>query len=134
VIEATTAAFPGALKRIELAGSEGSAVLEEEDITAWDFAKKTKADQALLERMAGRTETGGGAADPAAIGHHGHTAMFKDVLKAIKGGTKPLIDGPEGRRSVEVILAIYKAAETARAVALPLKGDPVLRARSKSKT
>jgi predicted dehydrogenase len=131
VIEATTAAFPGALKRIELHGSAGSAVLEEEDITMWEFAKKTKADQTLLERMAGRTETGGGAADPAAIGHHGHTAMFKDVLKAINNGTQPLVDGLEGRRSVEVILAVYKAAETGRAVALPLKNDPVLRARSK---
>jgi predicted dehydrogenase len=131
VIEATTAAFPGALKRIELHGSEGSAVLEEEDITTWEFAKKAKADQALLERMAGKTQTGGGAADPAAIGHHGHTEMFKDVLKAIKNGTKPLIDGAEGRRSVEVILAVYKAAETGRAVALPLKSDPVLKARKK---
>jgi predicted dehydrogenase len=131
VIEATTAAFPGALKRIELHGSEGSAVLEEEDITTWEFAKKTKADQALLERMAGKTQTGGGAADPAAIGHHGHTEMFKDVLKAIKNGTKPLVDGAEGRRSVEVILAVYKAAETGRAVALPLKSDPVLKARKK---
>ena len=32
VIEASTAAFPGYLKRIELHGSEGSAVIEEEDI------------------------------------------------------------------------------------------------------
>ena len=128
VIEATTAAYPGALKRIEIHGSAGSAVLEEEDIKVWDFAKKTSRDKALLERMASRTETGGGAADPAAIGHHGHTALFKDVLKAIKKGTKPSIDGPEGRRSVEVILGIYKAAKTGRTVQLPLKSDPVLKA------
>jgi hypothetical protein len=31
---------------------------------------------------------------------------------------------------VEIILAIYKAAETGRAVQLPLKGDPVLKARA----
>jgi predicted dehydrogenase len=133
VIEASTAAFPGFLKRIEIHGSQGSAVLEEEDITQWAFAKKTKQDAAILERMAGKTESGGGAADPAAIGHHGHTAMFKDVLKAIKKGTRPLIDGHEGRRSVEVILAIYKAAESGRAVALPLKGDPVLKARKRNR-
>ncbi len=132
VIEASTAAFPGFLKRIEIHGSEGSAVLEEEDITQWQFAKKTKQDEALLERMAGKTKTGGGAADPAAIGHHGHTAMFKDVLKAIKKGTRPSVDGPQGRLSVEIILAIYKAAETGRAVALPLTGDPVLKSRKRS--
>ena len=81
--------------------------------------------------MAAKTKTGGGASDPAAIGHHGHTAQFKDVVKAIKSGHQPLIDGPEGRRSVEIILAIYKAAETGKAVDLPLKGDPVLKARRK---
>lgn len=131
VIEATTAAYPGALKRVEIHGSEGSAVLEEEDIKTWAFAKPTARDKALLERMAGKTQTGGGAADPAAIGHHGHTAMFKDVLKAIGGGTRPLIDGAEGRRSVEVILAIYKAGESGRSVTLPLSADPTLKAKAK---
>ncbi|MEZ6113686.1 MAG: Gfo/Idh/MocA family oxidoreductase [Pirellulaceae bacterium] len=133
VIEATTAAFPGALKRIEIHGSEGSAVLEEEDIKMWEFAKKTKADEALLERMRGKTQTGGGAADPAAIGHHGHAMMFKNVVDAIKKGTKPAVDGHEGRRSVEIILAIYKAAETGRAVQLPLKSDPTLKAKATAK-
>ncbi len=126
VIEATTAAYPGALKRIEIHGSAGSAVLEEEDIIAWDFAQSTRGDAALLARMRGKTKTGGGAADPAAIGHHGHAQLFKDALAAIKKGRRPLIDGPEGRRSVEIILAIYKSAQSGRPVKLPLKSDPVL--------
>ena len=41
------------------------------------------------------------------------------------------VDGAEGRRSVEVILAIYKAAETGKTIKLPLKSDPVLKARKK---
>ncbi|MCO6457962.1 MAG: Gfo/Idh/MocA family oxidoreductase [Pirellulaceae bacterium] len=133
VIEATTAAFPGRLKRIEIHGSEGSAALEEEDITQWDFARPLRSDAALRERMAGKTETGGGAADPAAIGHHGHAALFRDVARAIKQGGQPLVDGAEGRRSVEIILAIYKAAETGRSVRLPLDSDPVLKARPRQK-
>ncbi len=131
VIEATTAAYPGFLKRIELHGSEGSAILEEEDIKTWDFLKTKPADAKIRERMFGRTKTGGGAADPTAIGHHGHTAQFKDVLDAIKKNRSPLIDGAEGRRSVEIILAIYKSAETGKPVSLPLKSDPVLKARKK---
>ncbi|MCL2349786.1 MAG: gfo/Idh/MocA family oxidoreductase, partial [Planctomycetaceae bacterium] len=71
----------------------------------------------------------GGAADPAAIGHHGHARQFADVLNAINTGRKPLIDGHEGRRSVEVILGIYQAAETGEAVMLPLKSDPQLNVR-----
>ena len=83
--------------------------------------------------MASRTHTGGGAADPKAIGHHGHTMQFQDVLSAMKKGTKPLIDGPEGRRAVELILAIYKSAETGKPVKLPLASDPVLKGRKKGK-
>jgi predicted dehydrogenase len=77
--------------------------------------------------MRGKTKSGGGAADPTAIGHHGHTQLFKDVLSAIKKGRQPSIDGPEGRRSVEVILAIYKSAQSGRPVKLPLKSDPVMK-------
>jgi UDP-N-acetyl-2-amino-2-deoxyglucuronate dehydrogenase len=129
VIEATTAAYPGYLKRIEIHGDGGSAVLEEEDLVKWDFAKKLKGDGAILEKMSRRKSGGGGAADPAAIGHQGHARQFQDVLNAIRKGTEPQIDGPEGRRSVELILAIYKSAETGRAVRLPLGGDPALKAR-----
>ena len=128
-IQASTAVYPGLLKRIEVHGTEGTAVLEEEDLIRWEFAKKARADEAILEEMSRKKSGGGGAADPAAIGHHGHARQFADVLKAIKRGTKPLVDGHEGRRSVEIILGIYKAAETGRPVALPLKSDPVLKAR-----
>jgi predicted dehydrogenase len=126
VIEATTAAFPGYLKRIELHGSGGSAVLEEEDIKNWDFAKKERSDAAVLRQMNARKSTGGGAADPAAIGHHGHTMQFQDFVDAIRKDRTPAIDGREGRRSVEIILAIYKSAQSGKKVSLPLKSDPKL--------
>jgi len=129
VIEASTAVYPGHLKRIEIHGSDGSAVMEEEDIIRWHFRKRKPRDKVIEHRMHSRVSGGGGAADPADIGHHGHTRQFADVLKAIKRGGQPLIDGHEGRRSVEIILAIYKAAESGRAVPLPLKSDPALKAR-----
>lgn len=126
VIEATTAAYPGYLKRIELHGSEGTAVLEEEDLKTWDFAKKSRSDAAILKAMKTKKSTGGGAADPAAIGHHGHAMQLKDFVQAIRTDGTPAVDGHEGRRAVEIILAIYKSATTGRTVKLPLKSDPKL--------
>jgi UDP-N-acetyl-2-amino-2-deoxyglucuronate dehydrogenase len=119
LIEATTAAYPGQLKRIELSGTEGTAILEEESIKVWNFAKEKKGDAEVLARLAGN-KTGGGAADPAAIGHAAHAALFRDTLEAIKKGRRPLADGREGRRSVELILAIYQSAESGKTVKLPL--------------
>ncbi len=129
VIEASTAIYPGYLKRIEIHGTAGSAVMEEEDFVTWDFAKKKPQDEVIHAKMAEKKSGGGGAADPAAIGHHGHARQFRDVVYAIKKGRGPRIDGAEGRRSVEIILAIYKSAETGTAVKLPLRADPVLKAR-----
>lgn len=118
VVEATTAGFPGSLKKIELTGSTGSAILEEEDIIKWEFAEMSPEDEKLREEMRGRTATGGGAADPAAIGHHAHAELFRDFLEALRDDRRPLIDGDEGRRSVELILAIYESAKSGRAVSL----------------
>jgi UDP-N-acetyl-2-amino-2-deoxyglucuronate dehydrogenase len=118
VIEATTAAFPGALKKIEITGSLGTAILEEEDIVKWEFAEPMANDQQIRQQMAGKTKTGGGAADPAAIGHQAHAALFRDVLDAIEHDRPLSIDGQEGRRSVQLILAIYESAKSGKTVRL----------------
>jgi len=118
VIEATTTAYPGALKRVEICGSEGSAVLEEEDITQWQFANETPEDDEIRKRMTGNTETGGGAADPTAIGHHGHTKIFEEAVAAINENRPSILDGQQGRRSIEVIRAVYESAKTGQIVRL----------------
>ena len=41
----------------------------------------------------------------------------------MKEGRSPAIDGQEGRRSVEIILGIYRAAQTGKTVTLPLKKE-----------
>lgn len=133
VIEASTATWPGELKRLEISGDAGCAIVREEDLAVWKFAKETKADEAIRQKMASRTQTGGGAADPKAIGYHGHMLQFQDVLAAIKKGKQPLVDGTEGRKAIELILAIYKSAESGKPVKLPLVGDPPLKARALGK-
>jgi predicted dehydrogenase len=129
VIEASTSAYPGYLKRIEISGSAGTAVMEEEDIKVWDFAEKLPSDEAVHARMASSKSSGGGASDPSAIGHHGHARQFAEMVQAIQQNRNPAVDGREGRRSIEIILAIYKAAESGVAVKLPLAADPELNAR-----
>ena len=118
VIEATTTAYPGALKRIEICGSEGSAVLEEEDIKQWDFANETPEDKSIRDEMSGKTESGGGASDPSAIDHGGHTHLFEEAVAAINENRPSILDGYEGRRSVEVICAVYESARTGKIVNL----------------
>ncbi len=123
VIEATTAAFPGMLKKIEIHGTEGTVVIEEDSILIWDFAKKQHQDATIRKKFSS-AGSGGGASDPTAISYVGHMQQLRDFIKAIRTGGKPRVDGAAGRKSVEIILAIYKSAWTGRKVELPLKNDP----------
>ena len=124
VIEATTSAWPGLLKKTEIHGTQGTAIVEQDSILQWDFEKKNRRDATLRKKYSADSATSGGAADPKAISFKGHQDQLQDFVNAIKKGTAPLVDGKEGRRSVEIILAIYKAAWSGRTVKLPLKSDP----------
>jgi len=54
-----------------------------------------------------------------------HTGQINDFLHSIETGESPLIDGTEGRRTIELITAMYKSAFTGGRVDLPLaKDDP----------
>ncbi len=131
VIEASTAIYPGYLKKVEIHGSKGSATIEEEDIVRWDFAEAAPEDAQIKEEMLSSKSSGGGAADPSAISFKGHAKLFADMIRAIETDTEPKINGPEGRRAVEIILGIYKAAESGESVHLPLEADPELECRTK---
>ena len=123
-IEATTSAFPGLLKKIEIHGDQGTAIVEQDDILVWNFEKGLAKDAAIRKRFAQRVGGTGGASDPSAISYVGHYEQIKDFVAAIEAGRKPRVDGEEGRKSVEIILAIYKSAWTGKRVSLPLASDP----------
>lgn len=50
-----------------------------------------------------------------------HNMQIEDFLTAVKNGTKPLVDGIGGRRTVELIEAIYRATETGSVIKFPIK-------------
>ena len=58
------------------------------------------------------------AASPLISDPAGHRAVIVDFIRAIETGEPPLCDGVEGRRSVELVQAIYQSASTRQAVTL----------------
>jgi predicted dehydrogenase len=120
VIEGATSVHPGFFKKLEISGTRGSVILQEEDLAFWQFADETPEDEAIREKFGGRTQTGGGASDPAAIGFEGHRKQFADFLAALDEGASLTVGGREARKAVEIILAIYQSAQTHSVVSLPL--------------
>ena len=124
VVEGTTSVYPGMLKRMEIHGDKGTVVTTEENILTWEFAEEVPDDEWIRSDFATRGRTGGGASDPKAISHEGHLHQLKDMIQAIEQDRPPLVDGPEARKAVELILAIYQSALEHRLVRLPLEKDP----------
>ena len=50
-----------------------------------------------------------------------HHAQLQDFIHAIATGRDPLITGPEARKSLELILALYRSSETGAPVKLPMQ-------------
>lgn len=59
--------------------------------------------------------------NPPNIYGFGHTPLYADVIEAIKTGREPYVSGEDGKRALEMVLAIYKSAAEHRPVKLPLE-------------
>jgi predicted dehydrogenase len=118
VIEATTSVHPGLPKTIAIHGDHGTAVIEQDDILRWELTPETPEDARIKDRFAQKVGASGGSSDPAAISHVGHARQLTDFVQAIQSGKQPLVDGREGRKAVEIILAIYRSAETGQTIKL----------------
>jgi len=55
--------------------------------------------------------------------HEGFDGEIDDVLSAIENNSRPLITGEDGRKTVELITAIYKSGCLKQTVSLPLSKD-----------
>lgn len=117
IIYGTTSSFPGQFRRFEITGTKGTVINVENSITLWEFADK-QPDDIEVRKQFMKIEGGGGVADPAAISYENHTRNFKAFLESLDQDEHFWIDGPEARRAVEVILAIYESAREGKLVKL----------------
>jgi UDP-N-acetyl-2-amino-2-deoxyglucuronate dehydrogenase len=116
-VAATTAAWPGWSRRIEICGESGSVCLEDDRIARWDFAQSEPGDD-VLRNAKPDDALGSGAGAPGAISTAGHQRQLQDLVEAIHQNRPPAIDGREGRKAVAFVNAIYESARRGTPVKL----------------
>ena len=114
-IEATTATWPGFSRRIEICGENGAAVMEDDDITRWEF-RVAQPEDAKIRATRESGAMGSGAAAPMAIKFEGHLRQIQDFIDGIRDNRAFFIEGREARNAVALVRAIYDSAETGRAM------------------
>lgn len=117
VIEATTATRPKDLEgSISVLGEKGSveiAGFAVNEMRVWNFTEPQPGDEAVMQRY---------SVNPPNVYGFGHQAYYEHVVDCTLNNRKHLVDGLEGRKSLELISAIYESIETGREV--PLRFNP----------
>jgi UDP-N-acetyl-2-amino-2-deoxyglucuronate dehydrogenase len=115
VIEVTMLTYPRNLEgSVTLIGEKGTARIggtAVNRIEAWQFADYDDDDK-LVEAA---------QSSPPTVYGFGHKPYYENVVKVLRGEAEPGTDGRDGRKSLELILAIYESAKTGREVPLPLR-------------
>ena len=113
LIEATTAARPDDLEgSISVLGERGSVVISGFSVNkmqTWKFVDQQADDLIVLEDF---------SENPPNVYGFGHKAYYDHVMDCILNNKISLVDGLQGRKSVELINAIYESIETGKEVFL----------------
>ncbi len=111
IIEATTAARPDDLEgSVSILGSGGSVEIggfAMNDLRTYKFVEPEDDDANVFE------EHGKNPSDEFA---YAHQEYLRNVVQSMESGRAALVDGLEGRKSLEVVSAIYESIETGREV------------------
>jgi UDP-N-acetyl-2-amino-2-deoxyglucuronate dehydrogenase len=113
IIEATTATRPTNLEgSISILGENGTVVVggvAVNEMQTWVFEDEQDGDSDVLEEF---------SVNPPNVYGFGHQAYYEHVVDCIVNGSANLVDGLQGRKSIELISAIYESAETGKEVFL----------------
>ncbi len=116
IIEATTATRPRDLEgSISILGENGNVVIggfAVNEMQSWNFEEQQEGDGKVLEEY---------SVNPPDVYGFGHKAYYEHVVDCILHGGQNLVDGLQGRKSIELITAIYESIETGKEVFLRFK-------------
>jgi len=116
IVEATTATRPVDLEgSLSILGEFGSVVIggfAVNQILTWQFTHPRPHDETTLTKY---------NENPPNVYGFGHIRYLDDVINSIVNHTKPPVDGIEGRKSLELIKAIYQSVELKREVEVGIR-------------
>jgi UDP-N-acetyl-2-amino-2-deoxyglucuronate dehydrogenase len=120
-IVATTAAYPGLSARLEIIGTNGTAVIENDQLMK-HYLRNQDNETEAFNLASVKNHYGGNhdqaSVNPAALDGASHRLQFIDMINAIQEDREPLVNGEEGLKPLKIILAIYESARTGQPVLL----------------
>lgn len=121
VVQLSTALWLGTDIRIEINGTDGTAVMLGETIQTWKFRQEKSEDEHIRQLgNAAQTTAAGGAAD---FGHADHTVVVQDMIDSIRTNKEVVIPVDSVRPTLEIVLAMYQSAYHHKTIESPFYDD-----------
>lgn len=116
----STSTYPGFGTSLEIHGVDGGACMRDNRITVWKVKGENmeEEERSILERYGSGRKVAAGASNALAIKQDTTFLQVQDMVNAILEDRSPVIPAEEGRKAVEIILAIYESARTGKEVFL----------------
>ncbi|OUS69957.1 oxidoreductase [Paenibacillus sp. MY03] len=115
VVEGTTNIYPSNLEEtLYIFGSKGTVKVGGKSVNIieeWMFADMLDSPEKVKKEY---------QENPPNVYGFGHIPLYHDVIDAIKGDRDPYVSAEDGRKALELVLAIYKSAAEGTRVKLPL--------------
>jgi predicted dehydrogenase len=108
-IMGSTAMYPGSAVRIEVGGENGTAV-SEDGLKTYKFRDDRPADAELMKTINAAREDAGGAGSQFLSSLAMHTSNIESIFAAWDASRDAETDGPEARKAIAIILAMYESA------------------------
>jgi UDP-N-acetyl-2-amino-2-deoxyglucuronate dehydrogenase len=119
MVEASTAMWPGTDIRIEIHGTDGTAIMTGEKMAVWKFREEKPEDAEI--RAYGSAAQSTGATGAADFGYLDHAFVIQDMIDAIRGNRDVVIPVASVRPTLEIVLAMYQSAHDGKPCTLPVK-------------
>lgn len=117
-VQASTALWPGNDVRIEVYGSEGSAIMEGTAFKLWKFKEEEPEDEKI--RAAGDAAQATASSNPSALPSGDHQYVIDDCVDAIESGREVCIPCSAVRPTLEIALGMYKSDKIRGEVNIPV--------------
>ena len=108
-IMGTTAMFPGMPARIEIGGEHGTAI-SENGLKVFKFRNEQPQDDELRKTLSPNSGSTGGGASAADVKIEMHQKNIEHILQAWRDGHDAETSGPEARKAIAIVLALYESA------------------------
>jgi UDP-N-acetyl-2-amino-2-deoxyglucuronate dehydrogenase len=116
-LAASTSVYYGINKKLEIFGTDGSAIIKDIEPVMWQFQQSREGEWERLQQDL-PAHPSLQPTSPLVEDTWAHQQQIADMIEAVREDREPAVNGIDAQKTVKLVLAIYEAARTGQRIYL----------------